>query len=63
MARGAHGLPKVSAGPAMPYPSTYSGQATPETALCPFQGGYLAAVFYSFGHPMPYAPESVDVTS
>jgi hypothetical protein len=49
---------KVSAGPAMPYPSTPCGQATPETALhlfhewlCP-QGEQSAAVFYPFGHPM-----------
>jgi hypothetical protein len=35
---GDHGLPKVSPGPAMPYPSTPWGQATPETALWPLQG-------------------------
>jgi hypothetical protein len=29
MARGGHGLPKVSLGPAMPYPSTSRGRATP----------------------------------
>jgi hypothetical protein len=33
MARGVHGLPKVSPGPAMPYPSTPCGRATLETAL------------------------------
>jgi hypothetical protein len=38
MARGIHGLPKVSAGPAMPNPSTPSGRATPKTALRPFRG-------------------------
>jgi hypothetical protein len=38
MARGSHGLPKVSLGPAMPYPSTPCGRTTPETALWPFQG-------------------------
>jgi hypothetical protein len=37
-ARGGHGLPKVSPGLAMPYPSTPCRQATPETALRPFQG-------------------------
>jgi hypothetical protein len=37
MAGGDHGLPKVSLGPAMPYPSTSCGWATPETALRPFQ--------------------------
>jgi hypothetical protein len=38
MAWGGHGLPKTSLGPAMPYPSSPSGWATPETALQPFQG-------------------------
>jgi hypothetical protein len=33
MARGGHGLPKVSPAPAMPYPSMPYGQATPETNL------------------------------
>jgi hypothetical protein len=33
-----HGLPKVLFGPAIPYPSMACGQATPETALQPFQG-------------------------
>jgi hypothetical protein len=37
MARGGHGLPKVSHGPVMPYPSMPCKRATPETALCPFQ--------------------------
>jgi hypothetical protein len=37
-ARGGHGHPKVSLGPTMPYPSKPCGQATPETALRPFQG-------------------------
>jgi hypothetical protein len=32
MARGGHGLLKVSSGPAMPYPSTPCGRATPETS-------------------------------
>jgi hypothetical protein len=31
MARGGHGLPKVSLGPAMPHPSTPCERATPET--------------------------------
>jgi hypothetical protein len=39
MARGGHGLPKVSVGPAMPYPSMPCGQATPEMSLRLFQGG------------------------
>jgi hypothetical protein len=36
--KGCHGLLKVSLGPAMPYPSTPCGRATPETAFHPFQG-------------------------
>jgi hypothetical protein len=35
MARGIHALPKVSPGPAMPYPSTPCGQATRKTGGCP----------------------------
>jgi hypothetical protein len=38
MARGGHGLPKVSCGPAMPKPYTPCGRATPQTALWPFGG-------------------------
>jgi hypothetical protein len=63
MARGGHGLPKVSHGPAMPNPSTPFGRATPEIALRSVsgvthpQGGQPAAVFYPFGHPTPYAYE------
>jgi hypothetical protein len=37
MAKGIHGLPKVSSGPALPNPSTPCGRATPETALRPFR--------------------------
>jgi hypothetical protein len=44
MVRDAHGLPKVSSGPSMPY-----GRAIP------WQGGWLAATFYPFRHPTPYA--------
>jgi hypothetical protein len=32
VARGGHGFPKVTSGPAMPYPSTPSRRATPEMA-------------------------------
>jgi hypothetical protein len=39
MVRGGHGLPKVSPGPAMPYPSMPCRWATPETAC--FRGGLL----------------------
>jgi hypothetical protein len=35
MARGGHGLPKVSPGPVMPFPSMPCGWATPETASWP----------------------------
>jgi hypothetical protein len=43
MARGGHGLAKVSPGTAMPDSSM------------PFGGGQPAAVFYPFGHPRLYA--------
>jgi hypothetical protein len=36
MRRGGHGLPKVSPGPALPYPATPCELATPKTALWPF---------------------------
>jgi hypothetical protein len=52
MARGGHGLPKFSTGPAMPYPSTPCGRATLETK---WQNERPAGVFYPFGHPTPYA--------
>jgi hypothetical protein len=54
MTRGGHGPPKVSLGPAMLYPSTPCGRATPETALWPFQRR-PAAFFYPIGHPTLYA--------
>jgi hypothetical protein len=38
LARGGHGLPKVSPALAMPYPPRPFKQATPETALQLFQG-------------------------
>jgi hypothetical protein len=38
MSRGDFGLPKVPQGPAMPDPSMPYRQATPETAIWPFQG-------------------------
>jgi hypothetical protein len=38
MARGGHGLPEVSLGPAMLNPSMPRWRAIPETALWPFQG-------------------------
>jgi hypothetical protein len=45
MARGGHGLPKVSRGLAMPDPSMPCGRATP--------GGRLMAVFYPIGQRWP----------
>jgi hypothetical protein len=50
MARGGHGLPKVSLGPAMPYPSTPCGWPTYRAG-----GLRLTSDFYPFGHPTPYA--------
>jgi hypothetical protein len=54
MARGDHGLPNVSAGHAILYPSTPCERATPETASWLFQG-WPAAVFCPFGHTRPCA--------
>jgi hypothetical protein len=51
IARVGHALPEVSLGPAIPYPSTLCGQATPETAL------WSVAVFNPLGHLTPYAYE------
>jgi len=42
---GGHGLPKVSLGPAMPYPLCPAGVSP--------QGGRSAAVFYPLGYPTP----------
>jgi hypothetical protein len=59
MARGGHGLPKVSLGPAMPYQSAlYRWPPWKQPYSC-FIGGRPqdrrpAAVFYSLGHPMPH---------
>jgi hypothetical protein len=67
-ARGGHGLPIVSPGPAMPYPSLSCRQVTTETAFpgvaCPQwgAGGLPAAIFYPFGSPTPYAYD-LDVSS
>jgi hypothetical protein len=43
MARGGHGLPKVSPGPAISYPPTPCERATPETALHEGGGSLLAS--------------------
>jgi hypothetical protein len=56
MARGGHGLPKVSPGPTVPYPSTPCKQLTLKQPYSHFKGGRPqrgrhAAVLYSFGHP------------
>jgi len=63
MARGGHGLPKVSLGPAMPNPFITCGRATPETAVSRVarpQGGRSVAVFYLLGHPTPYVSASIN---
>jgi hypothetical protein len=55
MARGGHGLPKVSLGPVMPYPSTPCRGAPLKQPYgcfrggCP-QGGWSVAIFYPLGH-------------
>jgi hypothetical protein len=54
MARGDHGLPKVSLGLAMPYPTTHCGRAT-VSGLAHSQGVQPAAVFYPLEHPALYA--------
>jgi hypothetical protein len=64
--RGIHGLPKASAGPAMPDPYTPCGRATPQTAVAGVRpaavffplgaGGQPAAVFFPLGDPFPYGP-------
>jgi hypothetical protein len=51
MAKGGHGLPKVSPEPAMPNPSTPCERATPETAI-----------FYPFEHSTPYAYGRAPIT-
>jgi hypothetical protein len=51
MARGDHGLPKVSLGPIIPDPSMPCRRATPETALQPLRP---AAVFYPFEDSTSY---------
>jgi hypothetical protein len=49
LGRGGHGLPKVSPGAALPYPCMSCGRPL--------------AVFFPFGHPMPYAYVSEEVLS
>jgi hypothetical protein len=63
MARGGHGLPKVSPGPALPNPSRlyalHAGHPrnslTAVSRMARAPGGRPAAVFYPFGHLTPYA--------
>jgi hypothetical protein len=56
----AHGLPEVSLGLTIPYPSMPCRRATADTVLRPFQGwparkvGGLLAVFYPFVDPLTY---------
>ena len=52
--RGAHGLPKVSLGPAMLDLSMPCGKATAISGVARLQGQRLPAVFCPFGHPMLY---------
>jgi hypothetical protein len=56
MARGSHGLPKVSLEPAMPNPSPPCGLATSEMAFRLFQR-WPAVIFCPHEHPTPYASE------
>jgi hypothetical protein len=63
MARGGHGLTKVSLGRAMPNSFTPCGRATSETALQPFQGlpprGWAACGrLLPLGHPTPMDRET-----
>jgi hypothetical protein len=55
MARGIHGLPKVSPKLTMPNLFTPCGRAIPQTALQLFWG-WPAAVFFPLGYPTPYGP-------
>jgi hypothetical protein len=53
-----HGLPKVSPGPVLLYPSKSYGRTTPETYGHFRSGplaGHLAVVLYPFGHPTPFS--------
>jgi hypothetical protein len=54
VARGGHGIPKVSPEPAMPNPSTTCGQLTISGVAGP-QGSWPAAVSYNLGRPTPFA--------
>ena len=63
MAKGIHGLPKISPVPTMPNPSMPCGRANPETALqlfwvwpAPGGEGGPAAIFYPLAYPTPYGP-------
>jgi hypothetical protein len=62
MARGIHGLPKVSPGPRHARPFRPCERATPKTTIRPFWGGppqgrQPAAVFYPLGCPTLYGLE------
>jgi hypothetical protein len=61
MARGGHGLPKVSPRPDKPYPSTLYGRATLETASNPEGGGLRPSstpLDTPLRTPMPFTKES-----
>jgi hypothetical protein len=60
MARGGHGLPKVSLGPDMPYLSMLCGWSPLKQSYGRFGGARLqdrlaVAIFHPLGHPIPYA--------
>jgi hypothetical protein len=59
MARGGHGLLKVSLGPAMPYLLHPAGEPPLKRPNSRFRGGpqsgWLATIFYPRGHPTLYA--------
>jgi hypothetical protein len=59
MARGGHGLPKVSPGLFMPYPSKHCGRATPETVLQPFQRLPAHTVVSLQSSSTPWTPHAV----
>jgi hypothetical protein len=57
----AKGFPKVSNGPALPYPYMPCGWAARKTVLQPFRGwttcGRRVTVVFPFGHSTPYPYE------
>jgi hypothetical protein len=62
MARGGHGLPKVSLGPAMLYPSMPCGWPYDNFRDGRQHSGQPATIFYPLGYPMPYASGFKSIT-